>query len=210
MADDFAQMIPDARAFFTELAANNNKDWWVENKQTYETALKAPALLFLDVMADRLRKLTGGPITTKLFRPHRDVRFSKDKTPYNAHLHMLWGMGDGQPAFFLGISPTYIRVGAGQMHFDKEQLLRWRAAVDSGGAILEAVLAGQAAGYELNEPPLKRVPSPYPKDHPHGELLKRKGCALWGHLPSDTDDLTDSVSAAFSDLWPLCDALRDL
>ena len=89
MADDFAQMIPDARDFYARLAQNNTRDWWTEHKSEYEARLKAPALLFLDITADWLRDLSGSTITTKLFRPHRDVRFSKDKTPYNTHLHMF-------------------------------------------------------------------------------------------------------------------------
>ena len=63
-------------------------------------------------------------------------------------------------------------------------------------------------GYELGEPQLKLVPSPYDKDHPEGPLLRRKGCVLWNDLPSDTDDLTAAVSHHFAAFAPFTAALR--
>lgn len=210
MPDDFAQMIPDARDFYIRLAANNSKDWWTDHKSEYETRLKQPALLFLDLIADHLRRDTGQPITTKLFRPHRDVRFSKDKTPYTTHLHMLWSMGDGAPGYFLGLSHTYLRIGAGRMGFEKDDLLRYRTAIDTGGALLDAINEVTAKGYAPHEPALKRVPSPYAKDHPNADLLRQKACSYWSDLAPDTDDLTAATKSAFADLKPLTQALRSL
>lgn len=210
MADDFAQMIPDARDFYTRLAANNTKAWWEDNKHDYEARLKRPALLFLDIIADHLRAQTGGTIKTKLFRPHRDVRFSKDKTPYQTHLHMLWTMGDGAPGFFLGLSPHYLRIGAGRMGFEKEEILRYREDIDNGGPILDAITAVAALGYDPHEPALKRVPSPYAKDHPNADLLRQKSCSYWADLPPDTDDLTAATKSAFADINPLITALQTL
>ncbi|WP_186827015.1 DUF2461 domain-containing protein [Shimia ponticola] len=210
MADDFAQLIPDARDFYTRLAANNSKDWWTAHKTEYESRLKRPALLFLDVIADHLRQVTDTSIQTKLFRPHRDVRFSKDKTPYHTHLHMLWSMGDDAPGYFLGLSHTYLRIGAGRMGFEKDTLLRYRAAIDEGGPLLDAIDDAENKGYTPHEPALKRVPSPFDKDHPRADLLRQKACSYWSDIAWDTDDLTEATKAAFSDLTPLTQALRSL
>lgn len=88
MTDRFARLIPDARAFLTELSANNTRDWFTTRKSRYEADLKAPALALLEEGAQAIARITGQMPHTKLFRPHRDVRFSKDKTPYHTHLHL--------------------------------------------------------------------------------------------------------------------------
>ena len=77
MPDPFSQLIPEARAFLSELAQNNTRDWFNDNKPRYEQQLKTPALHLLDQVAAQV----GDGVTTKLFRPQRDIRFSKDKTP---------------------------------------------------------------------------------------------------------------------------------
>ena len=90
MTDPFAQLIPEAKIFLRELATNNSRDWFTANKTRYQTQLKAPALLLQEQLSANLTKITGDSVSAKLFRPQRDIRFSKDKTPYHCHLHMLW------------------------------------------------------------------------------------------------------------------------
>ncbi len=74
--------------FLKGLRANNRRDWFNENKAAYEQDLEAPARAFCEVMRERLEALTGLSHDAKVYRIHRDLRFSKDKTPYNAHLHI--------------------------------------------------------------------------------------------------------------------------
>lgn len=187
-ADPFARLIPEARAFLSELATHNEREWFAEHKSRYETELKAPTLLLLDQVAHDIGRKTGSPPKPKLFRPHRDVRFSKDKTPYTTHLHMMWslpGAGGQNPAIFFGIAPDYVTVGGGIMGFDKPVLTQWRAAIDGGfGDAVQATLDGLAKqGLKPREPELKRVPAPFDKAHRHGTLLRRKGLAVWRELP---------------------------
>jgi len=203
----FDPLITNARRFFTELEANNTRTWWTDHKAVYESTLKAPALLLLDTVADILRKETGQTIKTKLFRPHRDVRFSKDKRPYNTHLHMLWDTGQGA-GYFLGLSHSYLRIGAGQMGFEKAALVAYRHAIDEGGTLRDAIAMSLAEGFEMDPPQLKRVPAPFAKDHPEAELLKRKGLTLWDDLP-DTNLLSET-KARFAALTPLVKALTEL
>jgi len=217
MPDDFARLIPDARAFLTELAANNNRDWFTGEKSRYDARLKTPASLLLDRVAAEIRRETGQQMVPKLFRPQRDLRFSRDKTPYHTHLHMLWsgdGKGIAQPALFFGIAPDYVTLGGGVMNFSREALPRWRAAADGPqGAVIARELSRLAdLGLAPRGPDLKRVPAPYAGDHPRGDLLRRKGLSVWREMvPGEWDDPSASLLAAFHalrDLLALLGALR--
>lgn len=208
MSDPFSKLIREARAFLSELSKNNTREWFNEHKLRYETQLKTPSLHLLDQIAAQM----GDGITTKLFRPHRDVRFSKDKTPYNTHLHMLWTMpGNGtRPALFFGIGIEYVSVGGGIMSFDKTALTQWRAGVDGPlGPELEDMVGAQvAAGFRLGEPELKRVPAPFDKDHPRAQLLRRKSLTLWNDLPeSQFEAPTAAIIDTLGTLRPVFQAL---
>ncbi|WP_341368840.1 TIGR02453 family protein [Yoonia sp. BS5-3] len=199
-------LISDAVQFYEALAANNTKTWWQDNKPTYDTKLKAPALQLLEDIAAPLAKLTDLPIHTKLFRPHRDVRFSKDKTPYNTHLHMMWRVESGapqDPVFFFGVGRDYVTTGAGIMGFDKPVLSNWRQMVDLDTDRITAIttdLTGQ--GFTFREPALKRVPAPFDKDHPAASLLRMKGVVASRELES-SGTLEEQIMSAFNALWPL-------
>ncbi|MEO1732851.1 MAG: TIGR02453 family protein [Pseudomonadota bacterium] len=189
-------LVHDARRFCADLAGNNTKDWFNAQKPIYESQLKAPAQTLLDIVAADLTRTFATPWVTKLFRAHRDVRFSKDKRPYNTHLHMLWSRKEGAPVgLFFGIAPDYVSVGGGIMGFDKVQLTEWRRALDTDLAseVHAAVEAAAMHGFALRDPELKRVPPPFAKDHPAESLLRRKGLVAWREVP-DTE-WSDPVAA---------------
>jgi uncharacterized protein (TIGR02453 family) len=216
MTNGFAQFIPKSRAFLAKLSRNNSRDWYGEHKAQYDKDLKTPALLLLDQIAHDLNKQTGDDIDTKLFRPHRDLRYSKDKTPYTTHLHMLWtqrGRGSQDIGYFFGISPNYVSAGAGLMAFDKSILTDWRAAIDGrlGDQIKQAIATAQELGATIRQPDLKRVPAPHSPDHRHADLIRRKGLSLWREL--DEADYGDPVSAlhqAFDQVYPVTKLLKTL
>ncbi len=203
---DYTTLVSDAEAFYGDLAVNNTKAWWQENKGTYDTKLKAPALALLEEISAPLATLSDLPVTPKLFRPHRDVRFSKDKTPYNTHLHMMWTLrseAPQNPVFFFGIGRDYVTTGAGIMGFDKPVLLNWRQMIDLDTDRIVGVTNDLAAqGFKLREPALKRVPSPYDKDHPAAELLRMKGMVASRDVAGD-GPLPAQIMAGFEALWPL-------
>ncbi len=207
---DFDNLIGDARGFLTQLAANNNRDWWQDNKATYDSKLKAPALALLDQMQPKLAALSGLEVTPKLFRPHRDVRFSKDKTPYNTHLHMMWSLATGarqDMVFFFGVGLDYVTAGAGTMGFDKPVLVDWRKFVDLDTDRIMGVVTGlEGKGVQFREPALKRVPPPYDKDHPAERLLRMKGVVGSVALPPE-GPLETQLEEAFALLWPLNEML---
>ena len=208
---NYSTLISDAQSFYSALAQNNKRDWWLENKATYDTQMKSPALALLDELAPEISKIADTPVKAKLFRPHRDVRFSKDKTPYKTHLHMLWQLqteGRQNPVFFFGIGVDYVSAGAGMMGFDKPVLEDWRKFADMDHKRMLGIIDGvEAKGYALREPALKRIPSAYGKDHPAGHLLRRKGLIVSGAVAPAAQDLPAAILAHIKDLWPINELL---
>lgn len=171
---------PETIAFLADLKTNNRRDWFEANRARYERALAEPARLFAAELADRLSAASGAPVTARIYRLHRDLRFARDKTPYNAHLHLGFS-GAGPGAWLVGLEPGRFVIGYGVMGFDPTALDRWRACVAGPeGAALAGILEGLTAqGLRLDPPELKRVPAPYPADHPRGDLLRRKSLLVW-------------------------------
>ncbi len=170
--------------FLAELKDNNNREWFEANKARYEDVFKNAAARFGDEMAEYLKDRTGIVYKPKVFRIHRDVRFSGDKTPYNAHMHMSFtpsGVGSDAPAWMMGLEPDRLVMGVGVFVFSKDKLDAWRAAVGGPDGEKLAELLGRlkADGARIEEPELKRVPAPYATDHPQGTLLRHKGLAVW-------------------------------
>lgn len=196
---------PETLAFLKALKANNTREWFAANKADYEAHLKAPAAHFADQMAAALGALTGQAHSSKIFRIHRDVRFSKDKTPYNAHLHIAFtptGQSGQPPMWFFGLSPGGLSLGCGVFQYDKAALTDFRAAMaGQAGADLIALTAKlRAEGVRLGDPALKRVPAGYDKDHPNAEALRRKGFAAWRDLPDPAFALQPDLAVRVTDL----------
>ncbi|MBF9029692.1 TIGR02453 family protein [Rhodobacterales bacterium HKCCE3408] len=214
MADGFEAMVDAAQPFFADLAKNNSKDWFEPRKDHYTTEIRKPAELFADLVAEDLSRRTGMAQTPKVFRIHRDVRFSKDKSPYNAHLHMLWSAGkDSTPAFFFAVEPGRVWTGMGFFAQGGVILTRFRKFIDRHGDALTDELARLESEHgvtmsDYGPEPLKRVPKPYDPDHPHAELLKRKSLALGAPLASDWREKgllksVEAAQAAYIPLWTL-------
>jgi uncharacterized protein (TIGR02453 family) len=187
MSDGFAEMIGTAQSFFAELAANNSKEWFEPRKEVYASQIKRPAELLASLVADDLTRLTGRPHAAKVHRIHRDVRFSKDKSPYNAHLHILWSAGEGVPGWFLAVEPKGSSYSVGRPDLDAPALDRYRRLVDARGAEMAAALAAAegatgAALADWGAGLLKKVPKPHPEDHPQADLLRRKSLVLTAPL----------------------------
>lgn len=201
----FDPLIANAQAFLRDLDANNTRDWWQEHKAIYDAKLKTSALELLEALCAPLQKLTGASVAPKLFRPHRDVRFSKDKTPYNTHLHMMWQVATEapqNPVFFFGIGQDYVTTGAGMMEFDKPVLTNWRKMVDLDTDRIAGIISGiETQGFGLREPALKRVPSPFEPDHPAARLLRMKGVVASREL-AENGTLQKQLEDSFTALWP--------
>lgn len=181
-------------------------------QEDYEKTLRDPAKSFLDELSPQIADLTDTEVTPKLFRINRDVRFSGDKTPYNTHLHMMWSLQTGarqNPVLFFGVGLDYVTVGAGMPEFSKDVLADWRKMVDLDGDRIAKLIADVgASGFKLSSwsPALKRVPPPFDKEHPHGDLLRQKGLTVSGEIGASMTPEAD-VMAAIKTLWPVADML---
>jgi len=115
--------------FLAKLKRNNTREWFTKHKPLYQETVEAPAKAFAFEMEELLATLTKRPMSSKVFRIYRDVRFSKDKTPYNTHIHMSFFSTDGntgecgaQPAFHFGLEPKKLTLGIGNFGFPKDVL----------------------------------------------------------------------------------------
>ncbi len=216
MSDGFEQMVDAALPFFAELEQNNSKDWFDPRKAQYTEEIKKPAEFFGELIAEDLSRMTGRGHKAKLFRIYRDVRFSKDKTPLNTHLHLMWSDPKGtdlSPVYFFGLSSSYFMVGGGVMGLKGETLAAFRAHVDRhGDAVQDALNEAAGQGITLSDwgpEPLKRVPKPFAADHPQADLLKRKALAISGPVEEGwrAEGLVKSVCARLKQILPVMDVL---
>ncbi|SMR81600.1 TIGR02453 family protein [Aliiroseovarius halocynthiae] len=195
--------------FLRDLSKNNSRDWFQANKSRYVTHVKTPAAQFSDALNQRLATTYGTDVKTRVFRMHRDLRFSKDKTPYNTHIHI--GLVDAQTgaSWMVGLQTDHLVVGFGRFAFEREALAHWRETVAGPqGEILQELHANaEAAGLRLSEPELKRIPLAWAADHPQGDLLRRKGIVWWNdHVAQDEimgPDAPDIIARELQAMDPL-------
>lgn len=128
----------DAVAFYADLEANNDREWWAANKERYETSVREPFTEVVDALADEFGE-------ARIFRPYRDVRFSVDKTPYKTEQGaILGGSGSGVSGYYLRVGRDGLTTGGGYMHAARDQVARYREAVadDSAGVELQRIVDG--------------------------------------------------------------------
>ena len=176
----------DTIDFLAALRANNSRDWFEKNRSAYHATVRDPAQAFARTLCRLLEESGHDPVASRIFRINRDLRFSKDKTPYNAHVHIGFqpgGAGPDGPAWQVGLEPGKLSLGAGILRFTPRQIEAWRESVAGpAGALLQRDLDHLLRrGFSLTDPDLVRVPKPYPVDHSRGDLLRRKGLVVWWH-----------------------------
>jgi uncharacterized protein (TIGR02453 family) len=163
---------PDAALeFYVGIEADNSKSYWLTHKEIYDECVKAP---FLELSG--LVEKEFGPL--HVFRPHRDTRFSKDKTPYKTAAAAVTE-GAGGASYYVQISAEGLFVGSGYYHLQSDQLLRFREKVAdnrTGPKLAAAVDGLRKKRYSVaSRESLKRVPRGIDPDHPRAELLRMKG-----------------------------------
>jgi uncharacterized protein (TIGR02453 family) len=203
----FSGFPEQALVFYEGLRADNSKAYWSDHKPTYEQCVKAP----MEALLAQLEPEFG---RAKLFRPYRDVRFSKDKTPYKDHAAaVVEGDDPGAGALYVQLSADGLYVGGGYWRTQTDQAQRLRAAIadDLTGGALQRILDG-LTGWELYGERLQRLPKPYDDNHPRADLLRLKALAVarafepaeWLHEP----ECGERVAASWRALLPLNDWLR--
>jgi uncharacterized protein (TIGR02453 family) len=188
----------EAMRFYEGLVADNSRTYWQSNKPVFEQAVKAPMLALLDELAEH------GPY--HLFRPNKDVRFSKDKRPYKDHI-AAYGESQGGAGYYVQFSATGIVAGSGYYHMANDQLDRFRAAVDGeavGQEVAEVCAELRRQGLEITAiGSLKTAPRGYARDHPRIELLRLKGLVATRHWKPVKWMQTKAVVGRVREAWEI-------
>jgi uncharacterized protein (TIGR02453 family) len=183
-------MPDEGLAFLEDLEERNTKEFFDANRAVFTEQVQAPFAALVEAAAARLRRDLPDVGTPKVFRIYRDLRFSKDKTPYKTSMSasvpsVTREDGDDGPGvgtgYYVNVGPAGLYTASGLYHADRANLQRVRAAIADPvlGEELEAIFA-KAAGRKL-EPwldPLQRTPRPWPPDHPRANLLKARSLVL--------------------------------
>ena len=146
--------------FYRELEVHNDKGWWAEHKAVYEDEVRAPFDALSELVVDEFGAL-------RVFRPYRDTRFSKDKAPYKTRCYGVTE-GEGGESYYVEISATGLVAASGYWMMAKDQLERYRAAVDderTGTALAEAVAEVRKRKLDIEGHALKTAPRGWPRDH---------------------------------------------
>jgi uncharacterized protein (TIGR02453 family) len=193
---DFPGFPAEATHFYCELSSNNNRDWFYANKARYEQVVLEPAQSFVISFGERLRLVSNAirydPRTNgvgSIMRIYRDLRFSKDKTPYKTHLGIVFWEGSRKktecPGFYFQMESDGANLYSGIYNFPKGLLMAYREAVVDHqlGTELETSLQNirKAEGFRIDGIKSKRVPAGYDREHPRKELLCYSG--LWAESP---------------------------
>lgn len=211
--------------FLKDLAKNNDKVWFNENKETFTTHVLQPAQAFVVALGNKLEKITpdvhADPRTDKsIFRIYRDTRFSADKSPFKTHLGIFWWEGDRPkmecPGFYFHLEPPKLLMGYGHYMFSKPMLKTYRESVVDkklGPALADAVKAVSKKG-KIGGKHYKQIPHGFDADHPNAEFLLYNGlhCMNEIKIPAElySRELVNFCFKWYKSMLPLHKWLADL
>jgi uncharacterized protein (TIGR02453 family) len=215
-ATRFEAFRPEALRFLRGLERNNRRDWFERHRPTYEREIRDPMRALVEEMDVRLARLAPelvGDPKRSIFRIHRDVRFSADKSPYKTAQGAVLSDDTGR-VYYVALSTEGIFAASGYYMMAKDQIDRFRKAVASektGPPVERTVAKLEKAGYEIGGEALRRAPAGYPVDHPRIRLLRHKGMTMsrsWEPAPwVGTAAAKTRVVAVFRAATPLNDWL---
>ena len=170
--------------FFKELSRNNHKDWFHQNKKRYEASVKQPFTTFVGKMIEEIQKYDPNlAIEPKdcILRINRDIRFSKDKSPYNLHYTAFISAGGRKdksiPGIFLRLSPEMMGIMGGCFGPSKEQLHSIRTAIHKNAngfrKLIEDKDFVQKFG-EIRGEVMKRIPKEWQDAYKKEPLIANK------------------------------------
>ena len=177
---------PELFGLLRDLRQNNRRDWFQANKERYEEQVKHPALQFISDFGPHLRKISSNfmadprPVGGSLFRIYRDVRFSKDKSPYKTAVGIQFRHKQCKdvhtPGFYLHLEPDACFVGLGIWHPDSKSLSRIRAYLADDPTRWKRAVGSKRfrEQFDLVGESLKRAPKGFDPDDLLIEDLKRK------------------------------------
>ncbi|ELR70741.1 hypothetical protein C900_03514 [Fulvivirga imtechensis AK7] len=203
--------------FLKQIRLNNNREWMLDNKSSYQAA-KDEFLEFAGKLLAKMQLvdegLNGLDPKKCVFRINRDIRFSKDKSPYKTNFGMYLsegGKNGGKAGYYLHLEPGDNSFLAGGIYApDSEKLAKIRQEIDYNAAELKKIVdkkSFKALFGAVQGDGLKRAPKGYAEDHPNIELLKLKSFIVIHKL---SDKEIHSISAdkcvsVFSEIKPMND-----
>ncbi|OHB71107.1 MAG: TIGR02453 family protein [Planctomycetes bacterium RBG_13_63_9] len=182
---EFRRFDPTIIQFLEELADNNNRPWFQENKGRYEREVLEPCLAFIRAFGPRLKRISPFFVASdrriggSLMRVYRDTRFSKDKQPYKTNVGIQFRHEFGRdvhaPGFYVHVAPDECFLGVGLWRPDRTSLGQIRQAIVDEDDRWRRASSGRRFReyFELVGDSLKRAPRGFPADHPLVEDLKR-------------------------------------
>lgn len=195
--------------FYDDLEMDNTRSFWEANKPVYADSVAEP----MKALTAALEPEFGA---AKVFRPYRDVRFAKDKTPYKTHQGAFVAAGHST-GWYVEISARGTRAGGGFYEASGPRLAAIREAMaeEKSGRALERILARlEKDGWEIGGAQLKTAPRGVDKDHPRIHLLRRKQIVAGRHYGFEEDaigpELLDRVRKDWRALRPLVTWLADV
>lgn len=201
--------------FLLDLKQNNSRDWFEENKATYEKAKEEAATIFDAIYNELIKMDEFGKF--RMYRIYRDVRFSKDKTPYKNHFSAIYmrNQPHNRGSFYVHLEPGNSFVGGGFFSPEKEDLLRIRQAIELEDD-LEQILKDKQLKKELSGligEAVKTAPKGFDKEHPRIELLRHKQFILRKPFNDDevfSEDFTQKVCKAYKVMQPFFFYMTDV
>ena len=211
------QLEKQAFQYLTDLKKNNQREWFKEYRDTFQKAQDNAKDIFHSIRID-LEKHDEID-TFKLYRIYRDVRFSKDKTPYNPHFAGSFSrMGESlRGGYYLRIRPGESFLAGGFWQPNKEDLFRIRKELEYSDTEIRAIINNDTFrsvfGEKLEGDELKTAPRGFEKDHPSMDLIRKKGFVAVRKL-SDKEilskDLIETVNDSFLALRPFFDYMSEV
>ena len=224
--EDFSGYYRETFKFLKDLEKNNKKEWFEEHRAVYEDKVLDPSFTFITAMGERLSSLAPNivavpKIDKSIFRIYKDVRFSKDKTPYKTHIGIFFWDGKRKklenPGFYLQLNKNSIFLASGLYIFPKDLLKPYRDSVvdPAGGKKLTAIVKKitKNPSYKVGDTHYKRVPKGYDPEHPNAELLLYNGIHAFTQIPLPkeiyTPDFVGYCYKVFKDFSPLNNWVKD-
>lgn len=221
---EFTGFRPAALTFLRALRRHNERTWFEAHRATYEEEVRAPLAALVEEVDVRLAtvapEIVGDP-KRSLFRIHRDVRFSSDKSPYKTNAACWFYHGDagrgvggattahGGAGFYFDIGPTTSSLGGGIWMPPRPTLARIRERIDEEPASLGSVLrlpALRRYGGLAEEAMLARMPRGYEAEHPAATLLRHQSFTVGRELTERelfSPSLPDVLARDYARILPL-------
>ena len=212
---------PDFIDFFKELAANNHKDWMDENRTRYASSVKKPFENFVEALQQEVSEFDEQILIKPgkaIFRINRDIRFSKDKTPYKTNRTAVISKNGTKdkvnPGFYFFVSPEKVMIGGGAYELEKENLFKVRQEISYNLEEFNSIINEKT--FKNNFPEIlgeknKIIPKEFKEDAEKEPLLYNKGFYFMKELPVDIifeENCIDQISSIYKTAKPFNDFIR--